>query len=76
MGQQRDRRAARHRGGGRDAGRGRRALHCDAVQAAGKVPLDVRALPVDFLSISGHKLFAPEGGGRALRAAAGATSMR
>lgn len=39
------------------------ALHCDAVQAAGKVPLDLRALPVDFLSISGHKLFAPKGVG-------------
>jgi cysteine desulfurase len=39
------------------------ALHTDAVQAAGKVPVDVRSLPADFLSISGHKLFAPKGVG-------------
>lgn len=38
-------------------------FHCDAVQAAGKVPIDVRALPVDYLSITGHKLHAPKGVG-------------
>ncbi len=38
-------------------------LHTDAVQAAGKVPVDVRSFPVDYLSISGHKLFAPKGVG-------------
>lgn len=38
-------------------------LHTDAVQAAGKVPLDVRAVPVDFLSLSAHKLHAPKGVG-------------
>lgn len=36
-------------------------LHTDAVQAAGKVPVDVRKVPVDMLSLSGHKLHAPKG---------------
>ena len=38
-------------------------IHCDAVQAAGKLPLKVRALDVDMMSISGHKLHAPKGVG-------------
>ena len=36
-------------------------LHSDAVQAAGKVPLDVKDIPFDFLSLSGHKFHAPKG---------------
>jgi cysteine desulfurase len=36
-------------------------LHTDAVQAAGKVPVDVREIPVDMLSLSGHKVHAPKG---------------
>jgi len=38
-------------------------LHTDAVQAVGKVPVDVRRVPVDMLSLSGHKLHTPKGVG-------------
>ncbi len=36
-------------------------FHTDAVQAAGKVPVDVKASPVNMLSLSGHKIHAPKG---------------
>lgn len=36
-------------------------FHTDAVQAVGKIPLNLSTLPVDFLSLSGHKLHAPKG---------------
>jgi cysteine desulfurase len=38
-------------------------FHTDAVQAAGKLPVDVRAIGCDLLSISGHKMHAPQGTG-------------
>jgi cysteine desulfurase len=38
-------------------------FHTDAVQAAGKIPLGVTSLACDLLSISGHKLHAPQGVG-------------
>ena len=37
------------------------AFHTDAVQAAGKIPMDLKSLGVDMLSISGHKLHTPKG---------------
>ena len=38
-------------------------FHTDAVQVAGKIPVDVRKIPVDMLSMSGHKFHAPKGVG-------------
>ncbi len=36
-------------------------FHTDAVQAVGKIPIDLSQVPIDFLSLSGHKLHAPKG---------------
>ncbi len=38
-------------------------VHTDAAQSVGKIPVDVEALRVDFLSLAGHKLYAPKGVG-------------
>jgi cysteine desulfurase NifS/selenium donor protein len=38
-------------------------VHTDAAQSVGKIPVDVDALGVDFLSVAGHKLYAPKGVG-------------
>ncbi len=36
-------------------------FHCDAAQAAGKVPIDVRGMDIDLLSLTAHKLYGPKG---------------
>jgi len=38
-------------------------FHSDAAQAAGKMPVDAHALPLDFMSVTAHKLYGPKGVG-------------
>ncbi|MFJ4293343.1 IscS subfamily cysteine desulfurase [Cupriavidus sp. NPDC089707] len=36
-------------------------FHCDAVQAAGKIPIDLTALKIDLLTVTAHKVYGPKG---------------
>lgn len=38
-------------------------FHCDAVQALGKIPIDLQTTPVDVMSLTAHKLYGPKGVG-------------
>jgi cysteine desulfurase len=49
--------------GVRFARRAGACVHTDAAQSVGKVPIDVRAMDLDLLSIAGHKLYGPKGVG-------------
>lgn len=49
-------------------------LHVDAIQALGKIPLDIKAMGADLVSVSGHKVGAPKGVG-ALVIAEGLTGL-
>ena len=38
-------------------------FHVDAAQGAGKIPIDVNAMQIDLLSLTGHKMYGPKGCG-------------
>ena len=48
-------------------------VHCDAVQAAGRIPLDIKALGVDVMTLSAHKIGGPQGAGAIVRASEAVT---
>lgn len=50
-------------------------FHCDAVQAAGRIKIDVPALSIDFLSLSSHKIGGPQGTGALVLGLCGITPV-
>lgn len=50
-------------------------VHCDAVQAAGKIPVDIAALGVDFLTLSAHKIGGLQGAGALVLGLCGITPI-
>lgn len=50
-------------------------FHCDAVQGAGKIPLDITQLGADFLTLSAHKLGGPQGAGALILGLCGITPI-
>ncbi len=48
-------------------------VHCDAVQAAGRIPFDIKGLGVDVVTLSAHKIGGPQGAGAIVRASEAVT---